>query len=97
VTQPEKVAGVFRLRKLLASGCGAVLIFGLPLIGFFNENNGLLLYGLTSRAWQLIILAVMLALGAVMVLLWRCPACGHFLGITRTPQHCPQCGARLRP
>ena len=96
VIPSEKTAGALKLRKVLAAGCGAVLVFGLALIGFFNDNAALLLYGLTARAWQLIILAVMLLLGAAMVLLWRCPACGRFLGIMRTPAACPRCGALLR-
>lgn len=93
---PASAAGAFRLRKVLAAACGVVMILGLALIGFFNENAALLVEGLTARAWQLIILALMVLLGAVMVLLWRCPACGLFMGLMRTPRQCPRCRISLR-
>ena len=71
------------------------MILGLALIGIFNENYTLVLSGLTARGWQLLTLAVMVLLGAAMVWLWRCPACGFFLGLMRTPRQCPRCGASL--
>ena len=97
MTSPDWAPAAFRTRKLLAALCGAALVLGLALVGFFNENSSLVLAGLTSRAWQLIILAVMVGLGAAMVLLWRCPVCGLFLGLLRTPAACPKCGAMLVP
>jgi rubrerythrin len=69
---------------------------GLAAIGFFNDNPGLVLAGFSARAFQLAICGVMLGLGAVMILLWRCPACKTFLGLMRLPVQCPRCGAVLR-
>lgn len=93
---PERVAVIFRVRKVLAAVCGAGMILGLALVGFFNDNSALVLEGLTARAWQMLILAVMVLLGVAMIWLWRCPACGFFLGLMRTPPQCPRCGARFR-
>jgi hypothetical protein len=96
VSSPERGAATMRVRKILAALCGAGLVLGLALVGFFNENAGLVLEGLTARGWQLLILGVMLVLGGLMLWLWRCPACGTFLGLMRTPAQCPRCGAHLR-
>jgi hypothetical protein len=96
VSSPERSPSVLRVRKILAALCGAGLVLGLAMVGFFNENAGLVLEGLTARAWQLLILVVMLLLGGAMLWFWRCPACGKFLGIMRTPPQCPRCGAPLR-
>jgi ribosomal protein S27AE len=86
----------FGVRKILAILAGVGMVFGLVAIGFFNENAGLVLGGLPTRAYQLMVIGGMIVLAMVMVLFWRCPACGHFLALESNPVQCPRCRARLK-
>jgi hypothetical protein len=83
-----QIAAARRLRWRIARWGTVIVTF---FIIFANQVLGWQPGGL-----HYIILVVVFACVLWIVLNWRCPACGAFLGLNRNPKNCTKCQVKLR-
>jgi hypothetical protein len=83
-----QIAAARRLQWRIARWGTVVIVLSL---GLANQFLGWQLGSL-----QYIVLVIVFACVVWMMINWRCPACGTFLGVNRNPQNCPGCQAKLR-
>lgn len=83
-----QIAAARRLRWRIAR-------WGTVIVTFF------LIFANQYLGWQIgslkyIFLVIVVACVVWIVVNWRCPACGAFLGINHNPKNCPKCQVKLR-
>jgi|GEM_PF-5458255 len=83
-----QIAAARRLRWRIARWGTVVVTFGI----IFADQ----VLGWRTGSLHYIILVIVFACVVWIVVNWRCPACGAFLGLNRNPKTCPKCQAKLR-
>jgi hypothetical protein len=88
--QKERIVKVFNRKKLIQWSMMAVAIAALIVFLKIKAGSG----GAESRDY-IIFVAVMLGIGVLSFINWRCPACKKYLGNSWAPRECPRCKAKF--
>jgi len=74
----------------------AFLLITFPLYGLLFSRRRGAVFGIGPGGWVAVWVALAVGIALLCFRLWRCPACGGWLGQLSTITVCPGCGVRLR-
>jgi len=90
----KDLGGAYRKRKKLVS-LSSVPFFVLAAVALLSRITSGRFLGIPFSIAGPVAFVTFLATFIAHVLIWRCPACGGYLGIVGSSKFCPKCGARL--
>jgi hypothetical protein len=85
----ERILIAFKHRRYIQYMIALVLIvIAITALLFVNMSN--------VDTYKPLILPLLILVGVVHVIFWRCPACGSSFGKNMSPKYCQECGVKLQ-
>ena len=96
VTEGAKIKQVFALRRTRQIAATVPFLVALVVFVAGLDKADETVFGLAPIIWAPVLMVLMIVVGVVSFVNWRCPACDGYLGKNWNPNFCPKCGAGLR-